>query len=811
MAVFLITDDLGVEHEIGGSADPNAVTAAAVIADHAILRGAGGVRGAQDSTATIADNGVMSIPGLGTGGYTAYDLRVGNVTTPDYGMIQFGNAAIGRTSFKSGAIDLDGALLIRNIGGPVTSQVSLIFAKADGSSAGFAIAKSAVGNATYSPRSVLIVGPAPADTAMVTVAYWQAQGFFDNLACDTDGSGADLGVQNDFEAHGTVYVDTIAESTTAAGVTIDGVLLKDSTVDGRDVADLVEGPASATDGNLVVFDGATGKLVKDGGAPAGGGDVTGPASANDTEICVFDSTTGKLIKASSSKLDASGNLVFTGSTWSVIDSNGNIVGGFQTVGASAVNYLVTVNSIAAGDVLLAAAGTDTNISINAVPKGSGVFKSGGVEVVTLSDTQTLTNKSIVATQIDSGTLPIARIADGDITYAKIQNVSVNTVLGRKGVAGGVEEITLTATGRSLIDDGSFPDMRNTLGLGSAAVKDIGTSGDKVPVLNNSHTWLSGTTQTFGHVRTIGDVDISGDVGGVTITSDVKTLSFGADDDFTMGYDGGDMVCTVDTQGDDGHIRFIKGGELDVTVPGNLTYTMVISHKDTTGSGGAAWIAHDIKNTSPDANFHLGLNAFAYHTGTANLTRTSTVGGLLGGGYGARIKSDGATISKAISVWAQTRIEAGNTSTVIAAHNFYSEGIDAEDGTIDNAYGYYGVAHLKDTGTLTNAYGIYLEEQTSATTINNEMFLSGSGEIFFRDQEVHIGSLTDGHLDLTADVQIDMNDGCYFDASGDLVLRSRTDANRGAAGTAGRIIFNTDDGAINVDNGTNWTDAQGTTT
>ena len=46
---------------------------------------------------------------------------------------------------------------------------------------------------------------------------------------------------------------------------------------------------------------------------------------------------------------------------------------------------------------------------------------------------------------------------------------------------------------------------------------------------------------------------------------------------------------------------------------------------------------------------------------------------------------------------------------------------------------------------------------------------------------------------------------------DTILRSRTDANRGAAATAGRIIFNTDDAAINVDDGTNWTDAQGTNT
>jgi len=118
----------------------------------------------------------------------------------------------------------------------------------------------------------------------------------------------------------------------------------------------VVGPASATDGYLVVFSGTTGKLVKDGGAttafaaashnhaatdinsstldgdrlpalsetkkggcpatgtpsgkylkddgtwasPAGAGDVVGPASATNNNFVAFDATTGKLIKDSGS-------------------------------------------------------------------------------------------------------------------------------------------------------------------------------------------------------------------------------------------------------------------------------------------------------------------------------------------------------------------------------------------------------------------------------------------------------------------------------------------------------------------------------
>jgi hypothetical protein len=38
-----------------------------------------------------------------------------------------------------------------------------------------------------------------------------------------------------------------------------------------------------------------------------------------------------------------------------------------------------------------------------------------------------------------------------------------------------------------------------------------------------------------------------------------------------------------------------------------------------------------------------------------------------------------------------------------------------------------------------------------------------------------------------------------------------DSNRGDAGNAGRIIFNTDDNQVNIDNGTDWTLSDGTTT
>ena len=173
-----------------------------------------------DGSTTIT--GTQVIEGLGTGGLADYDLRVGDtVTTPTYGIVQIGNSTFGRTSFNAGSLDLDGTLLWWNNAAPATSTIE--FAMADSSNnLRFCLAKPGVGNATYNPRSMLIAGPAALDDTIVTVGYWQAQGIFDNLVCDTSGDGADLGVQNDLEVEGDIFTDSIKESTTGAGITIQG-------------------------------------------------------------------------------------------------------------------------------------------------------------------------------------------------------------------------------------------------------------------------------------------------------------------------------------------------------------------------------------------------------------------------------------------------------------------------------------------------------------------------------------------------------------------------------------------------------------
>lgn len=48
-------------------------------------------------------------------------------------------------------------------------------------------------------------------------------------------------------------------------------------------------------------------------------------------------------------------------------------------------------------------------------------------------------------------------------------------------------------------------------------------------------------------------------------------------------------------------------------------------------------------------------------------------------------------------------------------------------------------------------------------------------------------------------------------SGTVFLPERDDATRGKAGQARRLIYNSDDGLLNIDNGVDWTLADGTPT
>lgn len=68
---------------------------------------------------------------------------------------------------------------------------------------------------------------------------------------------------------------------------------------------------------------------------------------------------------------------------------------------------------------------------------------------------------------------ITEPADGSITFAKMQAVSTNVLLGNDASGTTIEEIACTAAGRALLDDADAAAQRTTLELGTAATSDTG--------------------------------------------------------------------------------------------------------------------------------------------------------------------------------------------------------------------------------------------------------------------------------------------------------------------------------------------------
>lgn len=333
-----------------------------------------------------------------TGAFGAADLTVGDAT--NYGILQLGKAEIGRTSRVNGNMDLDGTVYILNKANPATSNI--LFALFDSTNGiRFAWPQSGTGNATYNPRSMIIAGPAVNDDTIVTVGYWQTQGIFHNLAMDTGTTGADLGVQNDLEVEGDIFTDSIkgstdntditldphgtgdvviasgadlqvtddistsggavlsdviAEYTTANGVTVDGVLLKDGKVAGSalenayPVGSIYMNATSSTNPATLLGFGTWSAF--------GAGRVLIGLDSGDTDFDTAEETGG-------SKTHTLTEAEMPSHTHSVTDSgHAHSTGGFSTSGGSgSANYDVTGHS-------LSKAGRNTNSATTGITLGN---------------------------------------------------------------------------------------------------------------------------------------------------------------------------------------------------------------------------------------------------------------------------------------------------------------------------------------------------------------------------------------------------------------------------------------------------------
>lgn len=91
---------------------------------------------------------------------------------------------------------------------------------------------------------------------------------------------------------------------------------------------------------------------------------------------------------------------------------------------SAANYLQIQNRATGTGPGIYAQGADANIDIDLIPKGTGAIKINGAPLPTASSTQTLTNKTIDATNNTITNLPTTSLADSSVTSAKIADGTI---------------------------------------------------------------------------------------------------------------------------------------------------------------------------------------------------------------------------------------------------------------------------------------------------------------------------------------------------------------------------------------------------
>jgi hypothetical protein len=157
-------------------------------------------------------------------------------------------------------------------------------------------------------------------------------------------------------------------------------------------------------------------------------------------------------------------------------------GGLVSTGSGSA-YVVATNAIHAAlndvSILVFRAHTANTgaVTLNVDALGAKSIRSGGAALVA---GQIPTNSLVAVAynpQIDAFDLltnvPVSvntsNIVDKAVTYAKIQDVTANKVLGREGTGGTVAEIDMTAAGRVIAGAADAAAQRTALGLGALSL------------------------------------------------------------------------------------------------------------------------------------------------------------------------------------------------------------------------------------------------------------------------------------------------------------------------------------------------------
>lgn len=370
-------------------------------------------------------------------------------------------------------------------------------------------------------------------------------------------------------------------------------------------------------------------------------------------------------------------------------------GRFQLRRDTAANWTSNNPTLAAGEC-----GFETDTNKLKIGDGSTAWTSLSYFAGGASYTDEMAQDAVGTILVDSSTIDFtysdatpsitASVIDDSITYAKIQNVSAtDKVLGRSTAgAGDIEEITMTAAGRALMDDVDAAAQRTTLGLGTLATQSGTFSGTS-----------SGTNTGDQTISLTGDVTGSG------------TGSFAA----TIANDAVTYAKLQNVSATDKILGRVTAGagdveEIDCTAAGRalLDDADASAQRTTLGLGTLATQSGTFSGTSSGTN-----------TGDQNLFNTIQVSGQ------SDVVADGAT--DVLTFVAGS----GMTITTNAATDTITF---ASSGSAANTFGTIAVSGQSDvvadstTDTLTLVAGSNVTITTDASTDTITIAASGSGGV-----------------------------------------------------------------------------------
>lgn len=288
----------------------------------------------------------------------------------------------------------------------------------------------------------------------------------------------------------------------------------------------------------------------------------------------------------------------------------------------------------------------------------------------------------------------ADISNDQVTYAKIQNVGANKILG--SVAGGdVAELDCTAAGRALLDDADAAAQRTTLGLGNVVNSDTSTtanitdSANKRFVTDAQQTVIGNTSGVNTGDQVVPTTENIEDIVGAMVSGNTET-------GIAVTYDdtGAKLNFDAQTAGDARYAPIAAG-----VTNGN-------SHDHNGGDG--AQINHTTlsnigTNTHAQIDTHLASTSNPHNTSDANLVTTDVTtnnastskhGFLqkLPGGTATFLRADGAFASPtAAASISQTEIDFGATPVAEASFLITDAAVSPSSRIIGN------VAYVAPTG------------------------------------------------------------------------------------------------------------------